>query len=70
MLFVTGIGQSFSYLFDESYVQPGAFEQGTLQDYENYAPLIAEGKYKARWNLFNDFSEQLEQKETKRKHVA
>ena len=64
MLFVTGIGQSFSYLFDESYVQPGAFERGTLQDYENYAPLIAEGKYKARWNLFNDFSEQLEQKET------
>ena len=65
LLFVTGIGQSFSYLFDESYVAPGAFEHGTLQDYENYAPLIANGKYKARWNLFNDFSEQFDQAETK-----
>ncbi|MBO5360764.1 MAG: hypothetical protein J6B25_07990 [Clostridia bacterium] len=57
VVFVTGIGQSFSYLFDESYVQEGAFEKGTLQDYENYAPLIAEGKYSARWNLFNSFDE-------------
>ncbi len=57
IVFVTGIGQSFSYLFDESYVQEGAFEKGTLQDYENYAPLIAEGKYSARWNLFNSFDE-------------
>lgn len=65
LLFVTGIGQSFSYLFDESYLQPGAFEHGTLQDYENYAPLIANGKYITRWNLFNDFNEQLGQKETK-----
>lgn len=57
VVFVTGIGQSFSYLFDESYVEEGAFEDGTLQDYENYAPLIAEGKYSARWNLFNSFDE-------------
>ena len=65
LVFVTGIGQSFSYLFDESYVQPGAFASGTLQDYENYAPLIADSKYKARWNLFNDFTEQFDQTETK-----
>lgn len=57
VVFVTGIGQSYSYLFDESYVQEGAFETGTLQDYENYAPLIAEGKHTARWNLFNSFDE-------------
>lgn len=57
VVFVTGIGQSYSYLFDESYVQEGAFENGTLQDYENYAPLIAEGKYNSRWNLFNSFDE-------------
>ncbi len=57
VVFVTGIGQSYSYLFDESYTQPGAFEKGTLQDYDNYAPLIAEGKYNSRWNLFNSFDE-------------
>ncbi len=57
IVFVTGIGQSYSYLFDESYVEEGAFEKGTLQDYENYAPLIAEGKHSARWNLFNSFDE-------------
>ncbi len=57
VVFVTGIGQSYSYLFDESYTQEGAFEKGTLQDYENYAPLIAEGKYNSRWNLFNSFDE-------------
>ncbi len=57
VVFVTGIGQSFSYLFDESYVEEGAFEEGTLQDYENYAPLIAEGAYSSRWNLFNSFDE-------------
>ena len=57
VVFVTGIGQSYSYLFDESYTQDGAFEKGTLQDYENYAPLIAEGKYNSRWNLFNSFDE-------------
>jgi len=57
IVFVTGIGQSYSYLFDESYTADGAFEKGTLQDYENYAPLIAEGKYTTRWNLFNSFDE-------------
>ncbi len=57
IVFVTGIGQSYSYLFDESYVQEGAFENGTLQDYENYAPLIAQDKYLTRWNLFNSFDE-------------
>ncbi|MBQ4572313.1 MAG: hypothetical protein IJA80_03430 [Clostridia bacterium] len=57
IVFVTGIGQSYSYLFDESYTEEGAFEKGTLQDYENYAPLIAEGKYSSRWNLFNSMDE-------------
>ncbi len=64
VVFVTGIGQSYSYLFDESYAEKGAFEKGTLQDYENYAPLIAEGKYSTRWNLFNSFDEAFENKET------
>lgn len=64
IVFVTGIGQSFSYLFDESYTAEGAFENGTLQDYENYAPLIAEGKHIARWNLFNSFDEAFSDKET------
>lgn len=63
ILFVTGIGQSFSYLFDESYTAEGAFENGTLQDYENYAPLIAERKYSGRWNLFsNEIAAALKQK--------
>ena len=57
IVFVTGIGQSYSYKFDESYLDDGAFPVGTLQDYDNYAPLIASGKYEARWNLLNnDFS--------------
>ncbi len=64
IVFVTGIGQSFSYLFDESYTAEGAFENGTLQDYENYAPLIAEGKHIARWNLFNSFDEAFADTET------
>lgn len=64
IVFVTGIGQSYSYLFDESYVEEGAFEKGTLQDYENYAPLIAEGKHSTRWNLFNSFDEAFSDKET------
>ena len=64
IVFVTGIGQSYSYLFDESYTQEGAFEEGTLQDYENYAPLIAEGKYSSRWNLFNSFDEAFADTET------
>ena len=65
IVFVTGIGQSFSYLFDESYTQEGAFENGTLQDFENYAPLIADGKHSNRWNLFAvDFAEALKDGET------
>ena len=64
VVFVTGIGQSYSYLFDESYTKEGAFESGTLQDYNNYAPLIAEGKYSARWNLFNSFNEAFSNSET------
>lgn len=64
IVFVTGIGQSYSYLFDESYTKDGAFESGTLQDYENYAPLIAEGKYNSRWNLFNSFDEAFEDSST------
>lgn len=64
IVFVTGIGQSYSYLFDESYTKEGAFESGTLQDYENYAPLIAEGKYNSRWNLFNSFDEAFEDSST------
>ena len=51
IVFVTGIGQSYAYLFDEAYTQPGAFEHGTLQDYENYAPLVAAGKQEKVWNL-------------------
>ena len=54
IVFVTGIGQSRSYLFDDSYLAEDAFESGTLQDYDNYAPLIEEGKYADNWNLFND----------------
>ena len=54
IVFVTGIGQSRSYLFDDAYLAEDAFENGGLQDYENYAPLIAEGKYVEDWNLFND----------------
>ncbi|MCQ2463657.1 MAG: alpha/beta hydrolase, partial [Clostridia bacterium] len=65
VVFVTGIGQSHSYIFDKSYVEEGAFENGTLQDYENYAPLVAEGKYIDSWNLFNDyFDESLKDPET------
>lgn len=57
VVFVTGIGQSYSYLFDESYTEEGAFENGTLQDFDNYAPLIAKGEYSTRWNLFNSMDE-------------
>lgn len=52
IVFVTGIGQSRSYSFDEKYTKAGAFASGTLQDYENYAPLIANGEFLDRWNLF------------------
>lgn len=54
IVFVTGIGQSWSYLFDDSYLAEDAFENGDLHDFENYAPLIAEDKYSASWNLFNN----------------
>lgn len=53
IVFVTGIGQSWSYLFDDSYLAEDAFATGDLHDFDNYAPLIAEGKYTDRWNLFN-----------------
>ena len=55
IVFVTGIGQSWSYLFDESYVRDGAFANGDLHDYENYSQLIADGEYTACWNLFNNY---------------
>ncbi|MBR0509499.1 MAG: hypothetical protein IJJ85_05230 [Clostridia bacterium] len=67
IVFVTGIGQSFTYQFEDSYLQEGAFENGTLADYENYAPLIAEGKYVNRWNLFStSYQEALAQSSTKK----
>ena len=66
IIFVTGIGQSWSYYFDSEYAKDGFFESGTLSDYENWAPLIAEGKYSKRWNLFNDLSLAFENKDTKR----
>ena len=52
IVFVTGVGQSFSYLFDEKYLAPGAFKSGTLADLANHAPLIEEGKEVESWNLF------------------
>ncbi len=51
IVFVTGIGQSRTFLFDEKYLEPGAFEHGTLKDYENYSRLVAEGDYIDYWNL-------------------
>ncbi len=54
VVFVTGIGQSYSYLFDQSYVD----EYGDkLQDFEVYGDLIANGEYQSKWNLFNSFDE-------------
>ena len=64
IVFVTGIGQSWSYLFDSSYLAEDAFESGDLHDYENYAPLIAEGKYITRWNMVNDIGSNLKDLET------
>ena len=49
IVFVTGIGQSFTYLFDDEYATP------ELQNYETYSRLIADGKFKARFNLFNNY---------------
>lgn len=53
IVFVTGIGQSYSYMFDDKYLAPGAFENGDIHDYENYAPLIAQGDYIRKWNLID-----------------
>lgn len=65
IVFVTGIGQSWSYLFDDKYAEDGAFETGDLHTFENYAPLIANDGYKANWNLFNNyFDEALSDKDT------
>ena len=61
IVFVTGIGQSYSYRFDQSYVDTYG---ESLQEYEDYAPLIAEGKYQTRWNLFNSFDEAFSNTET------
>lgn len=61
IVFVTGIGQSYSYRFDQSYVDTyGA----SLQNYDVYAPLVAKGEYQTRWNLFNAFDEAFSNKET------
>ncbi len=51
IVFVTGIGQSKSYLLADKYLKDDAFEHGTWRDYENYAPLIANGDRLVRWNL-------------------
>lgn len=51
IVFVTGIGQSKSYLLADKYLKDDAFEHGTWRDYENYAPLIANGDRLCRWNL-------------------
>ena len=59
IVFVTGIGQSWSYLFDESSASSGA-----LQSYDNYADLIARGQYSASWSLFNDMSSLVKETET------
>lgn len=54
VVFVTGIGQSYSYLFDQSYVDQYGDK---LQDFEVYGDLIAKGEYQSKWNLFNSFDE-------------
>ncbi len=61
IVFVTGIGQSFSYRFDQSYVDKYG---DRLQDYDVYADLIAKGEYQTRWNLFNAFDEAFSDMET------
>ncbi len=57
IVFVTGIGQSKSYLLDDKYLKEDSFENGTWRDYENYAPLIANGDRLARWNLLEPIFE-------------
>ncbi len=54
VVFVTGIGQSYSYLFDQSYVDKHGED---LQTFEVYGDLIAKGEYQSKWNLFNSFDE-------------
>ncbi len=54
VVFVTGIGQSYSYLFDQSYVDKYGED---LQKFEVYGDLIAKGEYQSKWNLFNSFDE-------------
>ena len=51
IVFVPGIGQSYTYSFDEKYLEDGSFEKGTLHDYENYTNLIENNHYSERWNL-------------------
>ncbi|MBR5409901.1 MAG: hypothetical protein IK104_04450 [Clostridia bacterium] len=61
IVFVTGIGQSFTYLFDDEYATP------ELQEYDTYSRLIADGKYKAKFNLFNSyFDDALNDKDTQK----
>ncbi|MBQ7596127.1 MAG: hypothetical protein IJU45_05630, partial [Clostridia bacterium] len=57
IVFVTGIGQSKSYLLADKYLKDDAFEHGTWRDYENYAPLIANGDRLVRWNLLEPIFE-------------
>ena len=57
IVFVTGIGQSYSYRFDQSYVDYYEDQGKSIQDFDVYESLIAEGKYQTRWNLFNSFDE-------------
>ena len=66
IVFVTGIGQSWSYLFDEKYLEEDAFETGTLQDYENYSKLLAKKDFIDDWNLFAiNFGRTMENKDTR-----
>lgn len=51
IVFVTGIGQSKSYLLADEYLKDDSFESGTWRDYDNYAQLVANRDYIDRWNL-------------------
>lgn len=59
IVFVTGIGQSYTYSFDEKYLEEGSFENGDLHDYENYTALIENGEYSQKWNLVYNVGEAL-----------
>ena len=61
IVFVTGIGQTATYLFDQSYVDTYG---ESLQEYDVYADLIANDKYQTKWNLFNAFDEAFSNSET------